>query len=145
FPYERHGRGNCGEQGGEINHPAEWHLVIRARKKYIMDVASHQTRRHFAQPLGVIQEREIVSDLRMSEIMPVADCADLGKEAAKFSFRRACLHADTIFDGNYNACRCSMIDDRFEPLSDAIKRGVSLSFLDSPQFHSDVRAAQIPS
>src|SRR5215831_18789584 len=110
-----------------------------------MDVASHQARRHFAQPLAVIQEREIVPDLRMSEIMPVADCADLGKEPAKFSLRRKCLDSHTIFDANYNACGGCMIEDGFEPPGDAIKRGVSLSFLNCPQFHGNVRAAQISS
>ena len=54
----------------------------------IVDVATDQKRRHFFQPLKMIEEAEIVFDLSMAEIVPIADMRgiQLLKKRAQNSF-----------------------------------------------------------
>ena len=103
FPDERHSGGDRGNQCFEIDHPAEWYLMIQIWKNNIMNVAPDQMRRHFPEPLGMIDKRQIVSNLCMPEIVPVTYRSDLGKEPAELSLGGACLDSDAILDSEYNA------------------------------------------
>ena len=65
-----------------------------------MDVATDHLRCHLGQPFAVIHERQVVPDLSVSKIMPIADGLHLGKESTKFAFGWTSLDPDPILDPN---------------------------------------------
>src|SRR6516165_6594932 len=105
-------------------------MVLRG-KPHIVYVATDQMWRHLSEPLGVIDQCQIVPDLRVAEIVPITDPAvrDIGEQTPKLAFGRKGLDSDAIFDGESDACGSGVSLDRLKPLYNAIVHRCRLALL----------------
>ncbi len=90
-------------------------LMIFTLFRNVVQVKPDELRRHLREMLRMIEEAELMLDLRVAGIMPVADgrvFAERGQEIVEIGIQRQLLQAFTIFDAQGDL----LLTQRFEEL-----------------------------
>jgi hypothetical protein len=89
----------------------------------VLDVTAECARANRAQPLGVIEKRQILFDLSVTEVVPVAEVrrSVLIKQRRQFTFSRDFFITTPAFEPQFDIFRSSVIDDAAQTIFHALE------------------------
>src|SRR6266516_2595593 len=94
-------------QRAKINHARTGRAMVARRELHVVDVKTHQPVRERSEMHGVMNEAEVLFDLRVAGIVPVTDggAGKFPEEQREVTFERDFLQGFAVFDAQFDAAR----------------------------------------
>src|SRR5690349_14109783 len=133
-------------QLGKIDIAGKWWLMVLRRPNAILNVTTESSGTDLAQPISVIEKREIFFDLNVSEVVPVTNLGrvEFIQQRGKLPFARNFFVTAAAFDSEFYFFARRVLDHAFQTTSYLfdIRRGGGFARLDRANFFANIFAGK---